>query len=239
GRNFVPSLASGTAAFGVDIALPPAVRGFGPSLSLDYDAGDGVSEVGMGWRIGGVPRIRRRVAEGLPRFDASDTFEVSGIGIPSELLEVAPSVFRPRYESGAFVRVQRSQDGARWEARVKNGLTYRFGGDGYTEEEGGNVAAYLLREQHDLHGHVIRYEWDTSEGYALLTSVTWNEVSDATRIQATFGYEERPDVIERFSSGIRQVISRRLKTIEVTYGGEFVRRYTLGHADGLHSRLTR
>src|SRR5215208_1678943 len=90
GRNFAPSLASGTAAYGVDIAVPPAVGGFGPKLSLDYDGGGGVSEVGMGWSIGGLPSIRRRVDEGLPRFDAGDSFELAGIGVPSDLLEASP-----------------------------------------------------------------------------------------------------------------------------------------------------
>jgi RHS repeat-associated protein len=237
GRNFVPSLSSGTASYGIDIAVPPAVGGFGPRLSLDYDAGSGASEIGLGWRLGGVPSIRRRVDEGLPHFDDSDAFEVTGLGMPSDLLEVAPGVYRPQYESGAFLRVQRSDDGAHWEARTKNGFTYRFGADGYTEAEGDRVATYLLREQYDLHGHVIRYAWDTSEGHALLERVTWNETSEATRIEVVFTYEARPDVYETFSSGIRQLITRRLHQIEVMYGGDLVRRYTLEYGDGSHPQL--
>src|SRR4029434_10639956 len=106
-------------------------------LALEYDAGGGVSELGLGWRLGGVPSIRRRVEEGLARFDLSAPFEISGICMPSDLVEVASGVFRPQYESGAFVRVQRSADGTTWEARVKNGFTYRFGGEAHTEEENG------------------------------------------------------------------------------------------------------
>jgi RHS repeat-associated protein len=237
GRNFVPSLASGTASYGIDIALPPAVHGFGPSLSLDYDSGGGVSEVGMGWQIGGVPSLRRRVDDGLPRFDESDAWELTGLGMPCDLLEVAPDVFRPEQETGAFVRVKRARGGARWEARVKNGFTYQFGGDGFTEEEDGKTYRYLLREANDLHGHAIHYSWDTSEGHALLTRVTWNEFSEKTRVEAVFAYEERPDTYERFSSGIRQSISRRLTRIDITYGGGLVRRYTLGYVATPHSRL--
>jgi RHS repeat-associated protein len=238
GRNFVPSLASGTAGYGIDIALPPAVHGFGPSLSLDYDSGGGVSEVGTGWQLGGIPSLRRRVDEGLPRFDEHDRWELAGLGMPCDLLEVAPNVFRPEQETGAFVRVKRGEDGDRWEARVKNGFTYSFGGDGFTEDEDGKVYRYLLREANDLHGHAIRYTWDTSEGHALLTRVTWNDFSHQTRIEAAFTYEARPDVYERFSAGIRQNITRRLKTIDVTYGGELVRRYLLGYVADPQSRLT-
>jgi hypothetical protein len=216
GRNFVPSLASGTAGYGIDVALPPAVHGFGPSLSLDYDSGGGVSEVGMGWQIGSVPSLRRRVDDGLPRFDESDAWELTGLGMPCDLLEVAPDVFRPEQETGAFVRIKRARGGARWEARVKNGFTYQFGGDGFTEEEDGKVYRYLLREANDLHGHAIHYSWDTSEGHALLTRVTWNDFSKKTRIEAAFAYEDRPDSYERFSSGIRQNITTWLTAMFIS-----------------------
>ncbi len=237
GKNFAASLASGTASYGVDIAVPPAAGGFAPHLSLDYDGGGGVSELGLGWRLGGLLSVRRRVEQGLPHFDASDTFELSGTGVPSDLLEMPDGFFRAQYESGGFFRVQRSADGSQWEARAKSGVTYRFGDKGFTEEEAGKVVTYLLREQVDLHGHTIRYEWDTTEGHALLTSVTWNDFSESTRQQIALGYEARPDVHVLFSSGIRQSISRRLNTIDVTLGGQLVRRYTVGYQKGSRSLL--
>ena len=207
GRNFSASLASGTSSYGLDIAIPPAVGGFGPKTSLDYDSGGGVGELGIGWRLGGIPSIRRRTENGLPRFDESDVFELSGFGIPADLLEVAPDVYRPEHESGSFVRVQRASDGQRWEARDKSGTTHRFGGEGFAESEDGNVARYLLREQLDLHGHRIRYEWDTSEGHALLKRIAWNDFSEKARIEVAIDYESRPDVHLRFSSGIRQTVN--------------------------------
>src|SRR5450631_3920443 len=123
GKNFAASLSSGTASYGVDIAVPPAAGGFAPHLSLDYDGGAGVSELGLGWRLGGLLSVRRRVDEGLPRFDATDAFELSGAGVPSDLLEMPDGYFRAQYESGGFFRVQRSTDGSEWEARAKSGVT--------------------------------------------------------------------------------------------------------------------
>src|SRR5258706_15240755 len=70
GRNFVPSLASGTASYGVDIAVPPGAGSFRPTVGLEYDSGGGVSELGLGWKLGGIPSLRRRTQGGLPRFDA-------------------------------------------------------------------------------------------------------------------------------------------------------------------------
>ncbi|HEX9298209.1 MAG TPA: FG-GAP-like repeat-containing protein, partial [Polyangiaceae bacterium] len=239
GRNFVPSLASGTAAYGVDIAVPPGAGGFGPKLGLDYDSGTGASELGLGWHIGGVPRIRRRTENGLPRFDASDSFELVGLGIPCDLLEMSPGIYRPQEESGAFVRVQRSADGSRWEARDKTGVTYRFGGPSFVESERGNVATFLLRESIDLHGHKVSYAWDVAGGRALLESVTWNDYGESFRNIVQFNYEDRPDPHVLFSAGIRQELTRRLKTIEVTHGAALVRRYELTYAPGIHSLLSK
>src|SRR5512133_2919651 len=229
GRNFTPSLSSGTAAYGIDIAVPPAIGGFGPSLSLDYDSGGGVSEVGLGWRLGGLPSLRRRTEDGLPKFDASDKFELTGLGAPSVLLEVAPGTYRPEQESGAFIRVRKSADGIQWEARDKTGTIYRFGGDGCTESESGNTATYLLCEQFDLHSHRIQYAWDTSKGHALLQSVTWNAQTPEPTLVTKLTYDARPDVQERYSSGIRQIIDRRLSRINVTRGAAIVRSYTLSY----------
>ncbi len=234
GKNFEPSPASGTASYGVDIATPPSVAGFAPKIALEYDGGGGVSELGSGWRLGGIPALRRRVADGLPRFDASDHFELTGIGGGAELVEVEPEVFRSRFETGAFVRVVRSGD--RWEARGKDGITYRFG-DGVEEAEDGHVATYLLYEQVDLHGHRISYEWDTSDGKALLERVIWNDLSDAARAEISLEYEARPDVHETFASGIRQRITKRLVRIEVSRGGSLFRRYELGYRAGSRSLL--
>ncbi len=237
GKNFVPSLASGTASYGFDIAVPPGSNGFQPSLSLDYDSGGGVTELGMGFRLGGVPALRRRVENGLPRFDASDVFELVGMGIPCDLLEISPGTFRPQYESGAFVRVQRAADGKSWEARDKSGFTYRFGGDGFTEAEGDYVATYLLREQRDLHGHVISYAWDTSSGHALLTKVTYNDFNPEARNEVLFDYETRTDVHTFFNLGIKQTIGKRLKSVIVQHGGALVRRYDIGYGTSAHSRI--
>ncbi|HEX8795236.1 MAG TPA: toxin TcdB middle/N-terminal domain-containing protein, partial [Polyangiaceae bacterium] len=236
GRNFAPSLASGTASYGVDIAVPPSAGGFEPHLSLDYDSSGGVTELGMGWRLSGIPTIRRRTEDGLPRFTASDPIEITGMGVPCDLLQVAPGTFRPEYESGAFVRIQQASADS-WQARDKSGITWTFGGPGFEEAEGPNVAAYLPSTARDLHGHVIAYQWDTSTGYALLQHVTWNDFGDSARNEILFSYENRPDPHLLFSTGIKQALTKRMTAIEVRHGGALVRRYELTYGQDVHSRL--
>ena len=240
GRNFVPSLSSGTSSYGIDIAVPPAVAGFGPSLSIDYDSGGGASELGIGWKLGGLPAVRRRTENGLPKFDATDAFEVTGLGVTSDLLEISTNTFRPEQEGGSFIRAQRSSDANTWEVRDKSGFTYRFGGSGCTESESGKIATWLLCERDDLHGHSIQYTWDSTDGMGLLQSVTWNATSDAATLTVRLTYEIRPDVVERFSAGIRQVLSKRISRVDVLRGKDTVRSYTLTYDNtDNHSRLVK
>jgi len=234
--DFTPNPASGQASYSIPIVVPPAARSFGPSLSLNYDSGAGVSELGVGWRLAGVPSVRRRTEDGLPRFDDTDTFEVVGIGIPAELLQVKPGIYRPRYEDGSFVRAERQ--GERWEVRTKAGQVLSFGGDGHTVEEAGHVAVYLLRTARDLRGHEVSYEWTTEGGYPLLERVVWNEFGSEFVNEVSFDYEERPDSSRLFSSGIGQILQDRLVAVTVRHGGSLVRRYELGYEDEVHPRLT-
>ena len=237
GKTFSPSLASGTASYGVDIAVPPAAAGHAPKLSLDYDSGGGISDLGIGWQLGGLPELRRRTENGLPKFDDTDAFEITGFGAPSDLLEISARTYRPQYESGAFVRVQRSADGKTWEARDKSGTTYRFGGEGFVEEDGGNVATWLLREQLDVYGHSIKYSWKTDGGHGRLERVVYNDFSPEARNEITFKYEPRPDTHVRFNSGIKEAFRDRVTAIEVRHGGSLVRRYDLAYSAGSHSQL--
>ena len=235
--DLAPSMANGSSSYEIAIGVPPGSADFGPKLSLAYDSGGGLTEIGIGWRIRGAPKVRRRTENGLPRFDETDTFELVGLGVPCDLVEVDTNVFRPSVEDGSFVRLERSADGATWEARTKAGPTLLFGGDGFVEREGAHVAAYLLREERDRHGHVVAYEWDTAEGHALLTRVSWNAFDAASQNEVRFAYESRPDAHRAFSSGIVETLSRRLHTVTVTHGGALVRRYELGYGSEAHPAL--
>src|SRR5205823_1027726 len=121
--------------------------------------------------------------------------------------------------------------------RTKAGPVFTFGGDGYEEAEGAHVAAYLPREQRDRHGHTIAYDWDTSDGHALLVRVTWNAFDAASTNEVLLSYEPRPDPHVSFSNGIREAFVRRLSAVTVRHGGVLVRRYDLSYGDETHPTL--
>lgn len=236
GRAFAPSVAAGTASFGVDIVVPPGALDFAPKLSLDYDSSGGISDVGIGWRLGTLPCIRRSTQNGLPKFVASDVLEASGFpGGTSDLVKMPDGSYRLEFEAGAFLRVKPSGEG--WVAQDKSGTTYDFGGENATEADGTNVVTWLLRKQTDLHGHVIQYTWKLRDGHGELEKVVYNDYGDDVRNVVAFGYEDAPAPHVSFASGIRQTFARRLKTVDVTQAGQLVRRYVLGYRAGQRSLL--
>ena len=77
GETFQPNLFSGTGNFTIPIATSPGRAGFGPQLSLGYSTGSGNGPFGLGWQLS-IPRITRKTEKGLPRYDDSDVFVMSG-----------------------------------------------------------------------------------------------------------------------------------------------------------------
>jgi RHS repeat-associated protein len=238
GRSFEPNAATGSAAYGIDITAPAGPGGLKPKLALEYDSGMGFGEAGMGWKLEGLPRIRTRTLDGLPHFDSTDSFEIVGLGPTSELVRLDERAFRPRYEAGSFVRIIRSADGVRWEARDKQGRTYRFGGAGCAEAEGEHVGSFLLCEELDLLGNKLTYQWDFALARGYLKAVTWGGTNVASQRRVELAYEPVTDVADVFSSGVHERIDRRLTTISVLASSNLVRRYRLTYqVGGARTRL--
>ncbi len=77
GESFKPNLFSGTGKFTVPIGLSPGRSGFTPTLQVQYDSGAGNGVFGLGWDLS-IPRVTRKTEKGLPRYDDTDTFLLSG-----------------------------------------------------------------------------------------------------------------------------------------------------------------
>lgn len=85
GEKFTANPVTGTASFTVPIATSPGRSGFGPTLTLAYDSGNGNSVYGFGWSLD-TPQITRKTSKGLPRYidggigtdPESDVFLLSG-----------------------------------------------------------------------------------------------------------------------------------------------------------------
>ncbi|OJJ43116.1 hypothetical protein ASPZODRAFT_74951, partial [Penicilliopsis zonata CBS 506.65] len=107
---------NGTMSLSLPIHTTAGRSGFGPQLSLSYDSGNGNGPFGVGWQMSmmGVG-VSRKVSKGIPRYDDSDVFLLSGLedlvplGTPT-LVGAHHRVqqYRPRVESEKkILRIER------------------------------------------------------------------------------------------------------------------------------------
>ena len=187
GETFQPNLFSGTGNHAVPIAVSPGRNGFGPALALEYSSGNGNGPFGFGWQLS-VPRVTRKTEKGLPRYDDTDVFVMSGAEDLVPLLERAvdpttgteswspedpivrpPHVvrrYRPRTET-AFARIERWQHGGtgeiHWRAISRDNVTSVYGGSAAARvadpDDPQRVYEWLLEEQYDAVGNHVRYEY--------------------------------------------------------------------------------
>lgn len=80
GEKFDTNPVTGTASLTVPILTSPGRDGFGPTLSLSYDSGNGHGPFGFGWSLG-LDSITRKTSKGLPQYKDDielDVFVISG-----------------------------------------------------------------------------------------------------------------------------------------------------------------
>jgi hypothetical protein len=152
GETFQPNLFTGTGNFSIPIATSPGRAGFGPQLTLQYSTGNGNGPFGLGWQLS-IPRITRKTEKGLPKYDDSDVFVLSGAEdlvpclkeiddpdhpgqtkcVPEDPIargDYTVTRYRPRTE-GLFARIERwvrNDDGdVHWRATTKENVTSIYG----------------------------------------------------------------------------------------------------------------
>jgi RHS repeat-associated protein len=180
--------ARGSAHLSLAVGASPGRHGFGPSLTLAYDSGAGNGAFGIGWSLGGAS-VSRRTDHGVPRYidgDASDDFVLTGGETVVPVLEdpgdgVVRSVpkpvaddgasflvrrYRPRLEGG-WARIEQWTPAgggvAHWRVWSPDGTLSIFGRDPAARVRDPaapeRVFEWLLEEQRDTVGNVIRYEY--------------------------------------------------------------------------------
>jgi RHS repeat-associated protein len=181
GETFQPDLFTGTGNFTVPITTSPGRAGFGPHLSLQYSTGHGNGPFGLGWQLS-LPRITCKTEKGLPRYDESDVFILSGaedLVVQYQPNSLAADVrrdgaftmtrYRPRME-GLFARIERwvRDDGdVHWRATTKDNVTSIYGRTPAARindpDKPARVYEWLLEETFDAKGNHILYEYARDE----------------------------------------------------------------------------
>ncbi|MEU5962081.1 SpvB/TcaC N-terminal domain-containing protein [Micromonospora parva] len=176
GETFAAHPVTGTGGMSVPIPVSGSRSGFQPDLTLSYDSGAGNGPFGLGWQLP-VPAISRRTDRGLPRYDDTDTFLLSGeddlIPVPGGTPVAGHTVqrFRPRTE-GAFARIERwtrdSDGDVHWRTVSGSNLLAVYGRDGDSRiGRGAKVHTWLLCETRDDRGNAVTYTYKAEDATGL------------------------------------------------------------------------
>lgn len=234
GESFEPQLNTGSAAYSVNINIPPGVNGYQPELALQYSSGFGNGPFGIGWDLP-LPHIQRQTDKGQPAYQDGDVLIYSN---GEELVPLADGTWRCENES-AFMRFKRDGDG--WEVRDKSGRVYRLGqypneekpwqtsrigrnGTGFDQTFKWYVDTFI-----DTNGNRVEYFYTTfadSPGQLFVTEIRYN-INGGIYNSVTFDYEERPDPFSDYRAGFKIRTGRRAFRIRVLSQGSPVREYKL------------
>lgn len=250
--------AAGAASYSIPLTVPPGTHGVTPSLSLNYNSGNGSGNgvIGVGWSIGGlsaITRCRRTwVQDGDARDirrDYSDRFCLDGnklrltggtYGNAGATYQTEIATFSSVTSLGAAGNGPSS-----FTVQGKDGLAYEYGNTtdsrveiiGYPE-----VRTWALNKVTDTAGNamVFAYTEDTVNGSYRIASVQYTSNSNqglAAAYTAEFVYETRPsnEIDTGYIAGgvIREIT--RLDRIDVKYNTSIVRRYELTYEGALSS----
>ncbi len=247
GESFQPTLNTGTAKYGVQVAVPPGVAGHTPKIGLAYDGGNGNGPLGFGWSLT-VPFVRRETDKGIPRYldSPADVFINES---SEELVPQADGNYFCKNE-GAFIRYRRN--GAGWEGTLPDGTRMDFGSTAasqITDETGTRAFSWLLEKITDPNGNEIVFGYlsfsrasDLNQKY--LGTIKYGPGGQpwANYHMVVFTYETRDDWFEDGRAGFLIRTGQRLKTITVATHGPLLdghRHDTDYDGDGQSDNLVR
>ena len=174
GETFQPNEFAGTSSLSIPIATSHS-RDFKPSLSLDYSSGSGNGIFGLGFSLS-IPNIARKTSKGIPRYDETDSFILSGaedlvpIGKRTTQHNEIIISYRPRVDS-LFARIEQhinQQTGtSHWQVVSTENVTNLYGrtqqAQIYSPQKTSQVFQWLLEESYDAHGSHIYYQYKSED----------------------------------------------------------------------------
>ncbi|MCX6879879.1 MAG: FG-GAP-like repeat-containing protein [Verrucomicrobia bacterium] len=220
----------GSFATEVPIAIP-GFRGLEPAVKLTYNSSGGNSLAGLGWSLSAGSSVieRGRPGGGTPAYDSTDAFFMDGMELlPSDIQGGTHCTKVQNY-----ARIERDAANDRWVVTGTNGnrATYE---PKLTRPEG--TFRWLLTSIVDPHDNTVTFTYfqdGTDDCYP--RTVEYNGAA------VTMNWDIRPDTM-LFADGKGFRTTRyRLKSIDVTVGGQRARAYGLAYGtspDSFRSILT-
>lgn len=177
-EKFAANPATGSGSVQIPLPVSPGRAGFAPSLALGYDSSGGNGPFGFGWALS-LPRIARRTAKGVPLYDESDVYVLSGAEDLVPVLEgdqclqepdLHPDFsvrrYMPRVEAG-FARIEcwthRATQDVHWRSISRENATTIYGRDSTSRivdpDDPSRVFAWLICESRDDRGNAMIFDY--------------------------------------------------------------------------------
>jgi RHS repeat-associated protein len=204
----------------VDVEVP-AFHGLEPDLGLAYHSGNDDGFVGVGWTLTGQSYIERASSGGgSPAYRSGDVFLLDG----EELVPCTGLGGTHCTKHQNYHRIRRDESGDRWYVWDKDGTKSTYLRSYITSS---GTFRWALGSEEDTSGNVVTYSyWADPHQNVYLDTIQYNGVV------IKLWRENRTDDVS-FANGLYVGSTRyRLKTIDVTVGGQRARAYKLEYSYG-------
>jgi hypothetical protein len=210
------------------LELPAGINGLEPTLALVYNSELTTEKfLGSGWELIGYNQIRRNNRQGVPWFDARDTFILTLNG-KEYVFDATGNI------EGGTLQVEGS-DAAGWRVYEADGTELTFTAAATTTK---GTFSWIMEKMTDTNGNTVTYTYDKSllesEGVAYLDSISY---LDSLQVNRTirFTYEANSHTTDQdptlhYREGRKTGYTKRLKTVDTG-----MLTYTLDYKNGSFS----
>jgi RHS repeat-associated protein len=237
------NLFTGAAATSIAIEVPPGRGRATPRLELIYSSQRGAGPYGYGWDLP-LARIVRSTRQGVPRYDATDTFVLETASGASELVRVGTSRRFQAEVEAAFLRIGFDDSANTWKLIDKSGTEFHFGltqaaRTGPNPAQSDTTYAWLLEQSVDSFGNHVDYDYLSAApglgapGLPLVVRYGGNlrtarpHIFSVEFAWTAASYPSQAPVSYR--AGFAQPQGYVLLAIETYAAGRIVRRYSTSH----------
>ena len=229
----------------ISVDVPPGRGGIQPGITLLYNSSGGNGVLGMGW-VMELGSIQRSTRKGVPQYDGNDEYVLMLGGSQEELIEISvPNEYRPKTEGG-FSRIRKV--GRYWEVTDKRGVRYYFGlrteANSVVTDPNNSVRVFkwCLDRVEDIYGNSMTINYVSADNQVYPSVIEYGEHTSGVGMhgQVKINYEsktENSDFGLSYLSGFKISVTRRVKSIEVSGGGNLIRRYEMKY--GMESESKR
>jgi len=232
---------NGAFARSFNLDVPPFFE-LTPKLRLGYNSGDnrqhsgdGFSLLGVGWTLSGGGLIERKSSRGgLPKFDATDRFELDGNGLMDCVVEgmtretpscSAGGTHTARYET--YERIRKIAGDNSWQVTARDGRisTYKplafFAPSSSEDARLLSDYRWLLQAVTDTDGNTVTYSYDCA---ALPTCYVSTISYGISAIQ--FYWETRTDTFTHATGISLANVTKRLRAVALRNNSTLIRAYS-------------